>query len=362
MKFVSFFTGGGGADIGAQMAGLTPVAGYEYIPEIMAHAASQFKHHVYCQNILDLDPANIPPADFAHFSPPCPAFSVANNKKGETENDILLALKMAEIITIKKYRYLTIENVWGYRKSESWRIISSALNVVYGFGWDVHHINFADHGVPQTRKRMIVRAIKDKIIMPHLPQKQKWIGWYEAIEDLIPTLPDSQFAPWQIERLKDSPLGDLLVLGEHSGSNGRRYQEKDHPAFAVSTSANTKAFLMNPSTTTKNTERIESEPAQTVTADIGEKRKAFIVGQGTRSKPKEYNEPVDTITSNHNQAGIRLFENGKVKLITVRCNARFQTFPDSYELPSTKTLASKIIGNAVPPVGYAEIVRSMLNE
>jgi len=278
MKFVSFFSGGGGDAIGAKMADLNPVAGYEYVPEIAVHAEEQLGHEVYCIDMLDLPVWDISSADFAHFSPPCPAFSVANKNKGETENDILLALKIAEIITVKKYKYLTLENVWGYRKSESWRIISSALNVTYNFGWDVNHLNFADYGVPQTRKRMIVRAIKGAMFMPPLPEKQKWIGWYEAIKDIIDTLPKSQFAPWQIERLKDSPLGNFIVSGMPNNSGE------------------------------SVTVRKEDEPQITVTASSGNQQtvRAFIVGQGSRSMPKETAEPVDTLTSNHNQLGIRV--------------------------------------------------------
>ncbi len=404
MKFISFFTGGGGADIGAQMAGLDLTVGYEYVPEIAAHAEEQLKHKVYCQNILDLDPANIPPADFAHFSPPCPAFSVANNNKGETENDILLALKMAEIITVKKYKYLTIENVWGYRKSESWRIISSALNVVYGLsGWDVNHVNFADHFVPQTRKRMIVRAIKDKIILPLMPQKQKWIGWYEAIEDLIPTLPDSQFAPWQIERLKNSPIASFLVSGQMANEGaGVSVREESQPGLTVTKShgnqQSIRAYLVDGVSYDRPIRPIEeNRPSMVVASGKGGREpKAFLLGNGTRSTEKELDQPSDTITSHHNQTGVRAFItnstdrgkearhsprtdkepmqtittmtawkggiNGRIVAMTPRALARFQTFPDWYELPKKKTLATTITGNAVPPVGYAEIVRSMINE
>jgi len=39
---------------------------------------------------------------------------------------------------------------------------------------------------------------------------------------------------------------------------------------------------------------------------------------------------------------------GRILRTTPRCAARLQTFPDDYVFPEQSTLASKIIGNAVP--------------
>jgi site-specific DNA-cytosine methylase len=41
---------------------------------------------------------------------------------------------------------------------------------------------------------------------------------------------------------------------------------------------------------------------------------------------------------------------GRVVKMTPRALARFQSFPDWYELPARNALACKIIGNAVPPL------------
>ena len=41
---------------------------------------------------------------------------------------------------------------------------------------------------------------------------------------------------------------------------------------------------------------------------------------------------------------------GRVIKMTPRALARFQSFPDWYELPESNTLAARIIGNAVPPL------------
>jgi site-specific DNA-cytosine methylase len=43
-----------------------------------------------------------------------------------------------------------------------------------------------------------------------------------------------------------------------------------------------------------------------------------------------------------------------------RALARFQTLPDWYELPNKRTLAGKIIGNAMPCLGYQRIIESLI--
>jgi hypothetical protein len=80
----------------------------------------------------------------------------------------------------------------------------------------------------------------------------QWVGWYEAIEDLIPSLPESSFAPWQLKRL----------------------HEVDFFADALFPSANSKALTFS--------DRKSDEPAQTQT--IGENKAFFISGDNARTE------------------------------------------------------------------------------
>ena len=48
---------------------------------------------------------------------------------------------------------------------------------------------------------------------------------------------------------------------------------------------------------------------------------------------------------------------GRVLMADRRCMARWQTMPDSYELPANNELSGKIIGNGVP----CEFARRLAN-
>ncbi len=339
MKGFTLFTGGGGVDIAMESLGVEVVGGIEYVDAIAAVARENgFK--VTTADILQCDPADFPAMDWLHASPPCPNFSVAKKDGKETDNDIALSKKIIEFIMSNLPKIFTLENVYQYRKGESWAMIENAL---HSAGYWVHlaHVNFADYGVPQTRKRMIVRAIRHGGFVPYLQPTHdkygrnglpKWVGWYEAIEDLIPDLPDSKFANWQLKRLPKEFRESTLV--SNAGS-----QPVGHP--------DRKAQTYNTGT-----------PALPITTQHESRLRAFIAAQGSyeeRIPVYKADEPHGTVTANSNQTGIKAFTNGRIVKMTVRALARFQTFPDWYKNPTTR-----IIGNAVPPVGFANVMRGMI--
>ena len=370
LTFGSLFTGFDGVGVGALACGLDLAWGMELDPDLAAVANRNLGGHVRVGDILDADPADFPPVDVLHASPPCPSFSVAKANGKETPHDIALAEATARFVTILRAPVVTLENVWGYRNSKSWRIIADALNGA-GYWFDVAHVNFADMSVPQTRKRMVVRALLGRMV-PYLPQPEPWVGWYEAIEDLIPTLPESQFAPWQLARLPEE-LTTALVTNQHNQPNGQ-----GEPALAVAgqSSGRTRAFLLGGQFGQPANGNGEARPAQlatdgptfTVTAvNKGDWRAFLVDGQNCRTEEKGglsrvlSAEPALSVVASHKGLPRAWLSAGRVVSMTPRCLARFQTFPDWYELPSKNALACKGIGNAVPPLGYQKILKSILD-
>lgn len=310
--FATLFSGGEGWGVGAVAAGLRTLWGIEKNADIAAVANRNLGGHVHVADVTEVDPSTLERPEFLHASPPCPRFSPANQGASESDEDIALARATARFVEALRPRVFTLENVWLYRRSTSWEIIRDTLYRC-GYWVDVTHINAADFGVPQTRRRMIVRAIHGAMV-PYLPIAEPWVSWYESIEDLIPTLPESQFAPWQMERM-DGELRETVLLSQgisrdHNGNEyGVTMRNGDAPAFTVTANWNMNGI------------------------------RAFLcTGQYDRPNTVESRRP-QTLFSNEPACVVRM---------TTRCLARWQTFPDWYELPESTTLASRIIGNAVP--------------
>lgn len=198
----TLFSGGGGCDLGMAAAGIKVMWGIDNDPEIVAVARANGLP-IKCADILTADPYVLEPVDFLHASPPCRWFSQANAKKGETEQDIAMARSICVFIIALKPRLFTLENVSMYRKSRSFARILHTLTTE-GYVPSFELTNFADMGVPQTRRRLILRAVRGGLL-PKLPAPVPWRGWHQAVADLLGNLPDTEFAPWQIARCATGP-------------------------------------------------------------------------------------------------------------------------------------------------------------
>lgn len=366
LTIATLFSGGEGVGLGARAAGLRHLWGIEYSAAIAAVAqANGFA--VTVADVREVDPAGLPAPDVLHASPPCPNFSNAKVGRGETERDIELGQAVARFIRTLQPRVFTLENVWAYRKAESWRVIAQALGAC-GYMYDLAHLDAADVGVPQNRRRMWVRAVRGGLV-PHLPAPEPWKGWYGAVEDLLPDLPDDEFAPWQLERMPAELRETVLVTGQYNKPSD--CPDRDPQVTLGGTPANTvtasnkydwRAFLMSAGNAHEPTVCAADEPARTVVGShpaLG--MRAFVAGNANAGRDitiRVDDEPIYTVTATRVSA--RAAVSGRVVRLTPRCLARFQSFPDWYKLPDSKTLAARVIGNAVPPLQYQKIIEGLV--
>ena len=227
-----------------------------------------------------------------------------------------------------------------------------------------------------------------------------WVGWYEAIEDLIPTLPDSQFAPWQLKRLPDEIRTMLVAQSGYAGSVV--VSSVGEPAFVITANGNqTKIrglIVSNAKTEYSDGVRDESTPAFTVTGESRGRVKAFLMGKNQDKfwdglrwfvKPAQTiggNEhgskafvvdgknsrigmgatvvdeasPIFTLQASQAKGMPRAYVNHRVVSLSVEAMARLQSFPDGFLFSANKTVAAREIGNAVPPLAYQRIIESLL--
>lgn len=207
IKAGTYFSGGGLVEEGLKGI-IDPVVAVEYDEKISGVYRNNFGQHIVTADVRDVDPKELVKqidgeVEYFHASPVCKNYSQAKSNHAEVELDKETAASTAEFINSVKPKVVTIENVKGYKDSEAMKIITDALDA-NGYTWDADVYNAADYGGYTNRERLIVRAVLDG----KLPAKPKKMahksGWYEAVEDIIPTLTEKKngVAPWMDVRLK----------------------------------------------------------------------------------------------------------------------------------------------------------------
>jgi len=264
--------------------------------------------------------------------------------------------------------------------------------------------------VPQTRERLILRAVAgqerpvlptptharaDKIA-PWLDARLPWVGWLEAIADLVDALPDSAFAPWQLKRLPREIRDAVLIDGKNVNQKecGKRHRLGSEPSItlvnydrpshmpralllsAVNADGTTLPRTGDDSSFTLQataykqmprawvvdcqdsraasglTVRPDAAPMFTLSASMEPRRpaRAYL----TQLQPnagghwRADDAPAKTLSAYDAWHQHNLASAGRVVKLSPRCLARLQSFPDSYALPERAALACEGIGNAVP--------------
>lgn len=207
IKAGTYFSGGGLVEEGLKGI-IDPVVAVEYDEKISGVYRNNFGQHIVTADVRDVDPKELVKqidgeVEYFHASPVCKNYSQAKSNHAEVELDKETAASTAEFINAIKPKVVTIENVKGYKDSEAMKTITDAL-YANGYTWDADVYNAADYGGYTNRERLIVRAVRDGKL-PEKPKKMaRKSGWYEAVEDIIPTLTEKKngVAPWMDIRLK----------------------------------------------------------------------------------------------------------------------------------------------------------------
>ena len=295
IKAGTYFSGGGLVEEGLKGI-IDPVVAVEYDEKISGVYRNNFGNHIVTADVRDVDPKELVgkidgEVEYFHASPVCKNYSLAKNNHEELELDKETAASTAEFISKVRPKVVTIENVKGYKDSEAMKTITDALDEA-GYKWDADVYNAADYGGYTNRERLIVRAVRDGEL-PAKPEKQKRkSGWYEAVEDIMPTLTEKKngVAPWMDERLK---------------ADGIDWRHIDKPLY--------------------------------------------VMGSGYANDTVPHAFADELLPTLRTKSGdVIVMPDGKVYRAMGRVLARVSGVSDDYQMPASEALSHTIIGNGIP--------------
>ncbi|MCD8487869.1 MAG: DNA cytosine methyltransferase [Desertifilum sp.] len=361
----SMFSGGGLADCGLkQLPGAELLWAVEYCPQISEYYRANHGNHLITAKVEDVDYCKLERPTILWASPECQQFSVANQNGIEGKEQVGQAEAIACAIETLLPPVVLIENVRAYVGSRSWQLIVCTLEK-FGYVYNPNQVfNSADYGVPQTRHRLVMRAIHRSVYtgfyqpdlfnpgsgtLAPLDYKERRIGWYEAVSDLIETATPTKLANWQIDflskRLAKNPISlPALVRSSNSQQGrGKGYHAAKDPSMTVTANNSLpKALLVQKCGARNGRVQVKgiNDPCFTIRALAKDGHWEQANGLLVLDRPSSTSDTISTVEE--------LLSVSEVVLVPPRWLARFQTLPDSYRLPERSTLATKIIGNGVP--------------
>jgi DNA (cytosine-5)-methyltransferase 1 len=353
---VSLFSGGGGLDLGLELAGFETRAAVEWDAHacrtLHANAAARVKlptgaYYLSACEVLErsvrdvtgdelLAAARLRRGEAAVLAggPPCVTFSVAGKREGLQADTGRLFEDYVRLLEDVQPAGLIFENVKGLinavdedgKRGGAFARIRDALEAAgYALTWRV--VNAADYGVPQYRERVIILGLRGDRA-PTFPEPTHF--------DPLGPQPIGTSAPWRDVRSALAGLPPAARPGEApavANHVSRRHGDKILKSFAATLPGKRNAAYKR--------DRLRwDRPAKVIRAQ----GKPKPDGSGQRHSSHQSLHPDE-----HRQ-------------LTVRECARIQTFPDWYVFPETFANGYRVVGDAVP-VELARIVgETMLQE
>ena len=333
---ISMFSGCGGMDLGFvrkfKYCGLEfPSLPYRVI---WANDYDRCAVEVYNHNFkTDFEPSDVKTVRFDEVDTggekidvliagfPCQEFSLSGPRNGLSSDRGQLYLEIRRALDTFKPKVFMAENVPGIEHPPI--ILKTIMEALSSGGTakyeiSVFHINAADYGVPQIRRRVILIGIRSDIEAQFTPpaptHRAPFVtesgsslpSWIKSVAEKGPNLPN-ELPTWPTAKEAIDDLWDPV------GTNGSSVSDQNKRTRAT-------IILNRP----KRRDR-------RLSADL----------------------PSPTIRAQHHghiEVHYGDQDDGSLRRLTIRECARLQGFPDTFEFPVSASQAYVQIGNAMPPV------------
>lgn len=292
---VDLFAGAGGFTTGARLAGVRVLAcGNHWRDAIDVHRLNHPDVEHICANLLELDMRRLPAHDLLLASPACQGFSEASQPRRRPKHEADRNTCWAVVCAAEAHRPRTIL-IENVPALRRWTLfpVWKAAFETLGYTLREHVFDTADFGVPQERKRLIITAR---------------LG--EALDLRSPALPRRPFAPLVDDDERD---GWARVADKPAG--------------------------------------VQLRAARARARGLGDR---FLLHYSRDNAGRDLARPIGTVTTKLQWA---LVDRRWVRMLNREEHRRAMGFPDDYHLPAGKSLAVRMLGNAIPPGFAAEICR-----
>ena len=341
IKTISLFSGAGGMDFGAEVAGANII----FANDNDSDACLTLKNYFPNTTVVGGDIAQVdsfPNAEFVIGGYPCQSFSLGGNRNPVKDSRTYLYLHFARCLTSVSPKYFIAENVSGLKGLAAGAFMEAQITAFekagkYGYHIVHHVVDAKDYGIPQTRRRLLIvgvrKDLKKEFSFP-APTHGKSVA------------KNSKLCPYASH---GDAIADLPLWPE-----GEFYERPHDPEgnFAwYYMSRNRKAPWDMPSyTIVANWRHVTLHPASPVM-----KLTWSNLSDGFKQR-WDFSEEYEHIVQHPERPILK-----KPRRLSWRECARIQTFPDGFEPVGDVESKFNQIGNAVPPRLAEVIVRHLLS-
>ncbi|WP_069791829.1 DNA cytosine methyltransferase (plasmid) [Cyanobacterium sp. IPPAS B-1200] len=329
-QIVSLFSGCGGMDLGAEWAGGQVI----WANELNTFASQTYKNYPLFRNtkhiegpIEDIDLSkelpNAEDVDVVLGGFPCQDFSMIWKRPGLEGTRGNLYTYFVDVVRRTQPSAFVAENVKGLLSANKGKAIQKIQEDFSSCGYNLstYVYNFADYGVAQLRKRVLIIGIKTEFnisFLPpprtHAPHDEAWISGLQPYVSAKQALQEVEKIEFNNEHqnLKQKTI-DMLTLIPPGGN----FTDipKDHPLYVKGMISHVYRRLH------------PNQPSTTI-----------IAAGGGGTWGYHYREP---------------------RSLTNRERARLFGFPDDMRFYGSISEVRRQIGNAVPPVGVKPILEEL---
>jgi len=326
---VSLFSGCGGFSLGFSAAGFRLLGHLELNAHLQKIYQANFPSNArlgsditaVSDTALSAMAQDLGGVDVIIGGPPCQGFSLSGKRDVDDPRNTLFRDYLRFVRELKP-KVAVLENVRLLTSMKSPRggLVKDEIIAAFqaeGYDTAFFEVNAKDYGVPQHRERVIFVAVHRCVgHRPSLPDRTHQGAAHRSFGDAVSDLP-------------------YLESGEHA--EDPLHAAVRHPKHVID-------WLWD----------VPQGASAHDNEDVGNRPPS---GYNTTYKRQVWNEPAATVqTTSAMISGCRNVHPIATRSLTIREAARLQSFPDTYQFPSTGS-ARVGIGNAIPPLLAQAIAR-----